>query len=165
VNVEIVPVKEADKSVLRQLMELYSHDFSEFTGEDVDEHGFYGYSYLDHYWAEDGRYPFFIKVDGKIAGFALVRKSCGDYSASESVCNIAEFFVMRKYRRMNVGGVAAKCVFELFKGEWEVRVLHVNVPALPFWRKVIDEYTGGNYVYHSEPVADWDGVGYTFLVN
>ncbi len=36
--------------------------------------GLYDYMYLDHYWTEEGRHPFFIRVDGKLAGFALVRE-------------------------------------------------------------------------------------------
>ena len=157
-NIQLVRVEEAHKSVLRQLMELYNHDFSEFTKEDVDEHGFYGYSYLDHYWTEDDRHPFFIKVDGCFAGFVLVKKTaCGKANT------IAEFFVMRKHRKLGVGKIAAKLVFDLFKGAWEVRVLNVNTLALPFWRRVIDEYTNGDFVYCPEPTDDWDGVGYTFV--
>ena len=32
----------------------------------------HGYSYLDSYWTEEGRWAFFLKVDGKLAGFAMV---------------------------------------------------------------------------------------------
>ena len=48
-NIEVIPAVESQKHVLRQLMELYNHDFSEYTKEDVDEYGFFGYSYLDLY--------------------------------------------------------------------------------------------------------------------
>jgi len=160
-NIEVIPAEKSEKSVLRQLIELYNYDFSEYTNEDVDEHGFYGYSHLDHYWTEEARYPFFIKVDGNFAGFILVSKSC-KYTLNKEAYSIAQFFVMRKYRGKNVGNFAATYIFDLFKGEWEVRVLNVNKPALLFWHKVINEYTGGNAIFHSEPVADWDGVGYTF---
>ena len=160
-NIEIIPVDETQRSVLRQLIELYDHDFSEYTKDDVNEHGFYGYSYLDRYWTEETRHPFFIKVDGNYAGFVLVGMFCR-FTTNEKAHSIDEFFVMRKYRRMNVGNFAAKYIFDLFKGEWEVRVLHVNIPALPFWKKVINEYTKGNNTYHSEPNPDWDGIAYTF---
>ena len=158
-NIEVIPAAETQKSVLRQLMELYCYDFSEFTGEDVDEHGFYGYSYLDYYWTEEDRHPFLIKVDGNIAGFAMVKRTHDGKAHT-----IAEFFVMRKYRRMNVGGVAAKYLFGLFKGDWEVRVMHVNKPAIPFWRRAINEYTDGDFIYHPEFYleSDWDWIGYTF---
>ena len=160
-NIEVVPAEKSQKSVLRQLMELYNYDFSEYTNEDVDEHGFYGYSYLDHYWTEETRKAFFIKVDGNLAGFVLVGMFC-KYTDNEKANSIQEFFIMRKYRKMNVGKFVAKYIFDLFKGEWEVRVLHANTPALPFWRKVVNEYTDGNNTFHSEPISGWDGIGYTF---
>src|SRR5215471_15872892 len=47
-HIDLVPAELVDKAVLRNLLELYRYDFSEFTGDDVDEHGLYGYPYLDH---------------------------------------------------------------------------------------------------------------------
>lgn len=162
-NIDIISVDRTERSVLRQLMELYDYDFSEFTKEDVNKHGYYGYGYLDQYWMGETRHPFFIMVDGNFAGFVLVAKFHGcKYTKNENAHSIAEFFVMRKYRRMNVGNFAAKYVFDLFKGEWEVRVLHVNEPALPFWHKTINEYTNGDNIFHAEPNPKWDGIGYTF---
>ena len=38
---------------------------------DVNVEGNYGYEYLDCYFEEENRYPYFIKVDGKLAGFAI----------------------------------------------------------------------------------------------
>jgi len=160
-NIEIVPVCEKHKSVLRQLIELYCYDFSEYTHDEVDEHGFYGYSYLDHYWTDETRHPFFIKVNGNYAGFVLVSNRCR-YITNEKAHTISEFFIMRRYRRQNVGDFAAKYIFDLFKGDWEVRVLDVNKPAHPFWNKVINGYTNGEHIFHSEPTPDWDGFGYSF---
>jgi predicted acetyltransferase len=118
-----------EKPILRQLLELYAHDFSELNGADVDEHGVYGYRYLDNYWTEPGRHPFLIRVDGRIAGFAFVR--------SGSPHDMAEFFVMRKYRRGGIGVEAARAVFARFPGEWQVRELEANVGAVAFWRRAI----------------------------
>jgi len=72
---------------------------------------------------------------------------------------------MRKYRRLNIGHVVAKYAFDLFKGEWEIRVLNVNKPALQFWHKAVNEYTNGNNIFHPEPTSNWDGIGYTFYNN
>jgi predicted acetyltransferase len=71
--ITIQKVEYDHKSTLRNLLELYKYDFSEFDPEDVNENSLYDYMYLDHYWTEEGRHPFFIRVDGKLAGFALVR--------------------------------------------------------------------------------------------
>jgi len=142
------------KSILRNLLELYNYDFTEFDPDDVDEHGLYGYKYLDHYWTEADRYPFLIKVNGKLAGFVLVRKK-GTNSSNYSIYSIAEFFVMKKYRKAGVGKKVANLVFDMFEGEWKVGQIESNVPAQRFWRKVISEYTTGKFEEVRE--ADWDG--------
>ncbi|MBA4179393.1 MAG: GNAT family N-acetyltransferase [Anaerolinea sp.] len=155
-TVELEPVAYTHKPVLRRLLELYLYDFTEFTGDDLNEHGEFGYRYLDHYWVpnpDDQRFPFLIRVDGKLAGCALVRLRRGRYS-------MAEFFVMRRYRRGGVGAQAAKAVFARFPGDWEVWQLPSNLPAQAFWRKVINEVTGGVYTERAEP----DGVGQLFTV-
>lgn len=127
---ELEPVAVADKSVLRNLMELYLYDFSEFEQRDVDEHGIFGYRYLDHYWTDAERHPFFIRVDGRLAGFVLVRELAGDgYS-------ISEFFVMRTYRRCGVGRTAMESLFGRFPGTWSFEVLDSNTGAQPFWREI-----------------------------
>ncbi|HEX7432193.1 MAG TPA: hypothetical protein VF326_00940 [Anaerolineaceae bacterium] len=41
--IELEGVRQTDKSVLRNLLELCHHDYSEFNQADVDEHGLYGY--------------------------------------------------------------------------------------------------------------------------
>lgn len=72
-----VQVREAaadEKPILRQLLELYEYDFSEFEGTDVGPHGFYGYRYLDHDWTEPDRHPYLIRVDDNLAGFVLVNR-------------------------------------------------------------------------------------------
>lgn len=141
IHVSAVPIE--DKPVLRNLMELYMHDFSELTGGDVGDHGLFGYRYLDHYWTEPDRHPFMIRVGGKLAGFVLVRtRRRGDGVAESS---IAEFFVMRKYRRRGVGRIAARRVFAMFPGRWAVMQLSDNTAAQGFWRNVIADYTGGEF--------------------
>ena len=83
-------------------MELSAYDFSEFDDADVNQHGLYGYTYFDYYWTEESRTPFFVKAAGNLAGFVLVNEYC--YLIKEpGNKSIAEFFVMRKYRRKGIG--------------------------------------------------------------
>ena len=58
---------------------------------------------------------------------------------------MAEFFVMRKYRRQGVGRTAACAVFDRFTGAWEIRQRQDNLDATAFWRRTIAGYTGGQY--------------------
>ena len=54
---ELLKVSYEQKTVLRNLMELYQYDMSKYEAEsenDVNEYGLYDYKYLDHYWTEEG---------------------------------------------------------------------------------------------------------------
>lgn len=146
-EVDVRPALPGDKPVIRRLLQLYFHDASEFTGGDVDAHGEYHYRYLDHYWAPDQqseRFPFLLIVDGQVAGFAFVRIVDGTNT-------MAEFFVLRKYRRQAVGRTAAHELFARFPGPWEVTELPLNLPAQAFWRRIIAAFTGDLYTEHQEP--------------
>lgn len=158
-TVELYRAKVEDKAVLRQLLELYAYDFTEFDGADVDEHGLFGYHRLDHYWTDEGRYPFLVRVAGKWAGLALVRDvTAVDGSVAHSM---AEFFLMRKYRRHGIGEMVARHLFDMFPGPWEVGQITTNLPAQAFWRVVIGRYTGGRFEeVHRD---DWDGPMQTFV--
>ncbi|QQE79647.1 GNAT family N-acetyltransferase [Alicyclobacillus sp. SO9] len=151
-DVDVSPVSENDKLVLRNLLNLYLYDLSEFKGTDVNAHGFFEYRRLDQYWYDDSCHPFFIVVNKSTAGFVLVHK----YDLLEENRNvISEFFVMKKYRKLGVGNQAAQKIFKTFSGGWEVSELPENLPSQVFWRKVIHEVTGGKYsetVVHSRPV-------------
>ena len=159
-NIEIQEATLIDKPVLRNLLELCQHDYSEYDGEDVDEHGLFGYRWLDHYWTDAGRYPFFIRVDGRLAGFVLVRKV--DSKDGRTIHSIAEFFVMRKYRRHGVGRLAARTIFDRFLGPWIVCQEDGNLPAQHFWRQVIGEYTGGKFTDEHLDNDEWIGPCQTF---
>ena len=159
-NIEICPVAIEDKSVLRNLMELYAYDFSEFDEADVDGHGLYGYSYLDHYWTEEGRHAFFFKVDGRLAGFAMVRQCQIDGALTWTM---AEFFVMRKYRKHGLGRDAAFRIFDQFPGRWNVAELTENKPAQVFWRRIINQYTGGSFTEIWQNDEHWQGPVQVFV--
>lgn len=135
---ELKQINYEDKSILQNLMELYQYDFSEFDKTDVNSHGLFGYKYLDNYWTEKGRHAFFIIFEDVLAGFILVRQHSGKNE-------LAEFFIMRKFRRQGLGISVAQKVFEMFKGDWQVSQEHENLTAQIFWQKTIEQYTKGNY--------------------
>jgi predicted acetyltransferase len=128
-TVEIIDATIELRPLLTQLFELYQYDFSEWSGGDVDDDGRYGEDRLPLYWVESARHPFLFRVDGHWAGLALVREGVPH--------DMAEFFVMRKYRRGGVGTEAARGVFARFPGEWQVRQMRLNPQATVFWRRAI----------------------------
>ena len=153
-DVDVVAATLENKPAIRHLLELYAHDFSEFTSADVDDHGRFGYPRLDSYWIEANRHPFIIRAGGRIAGFALVH--------SGRPHDMAEFFVMRKYRGRGVGVDAARSVFGRFTGDWQTRELATNTPAIGFWRVAIPvpftESTNDEGPVHSFQIRAVDGV-------
>ena len=80
------------------------------------------------------------RVDGRIGGFVLVSPPFASVLPNEHA--IAEFFVLRKYRRTGIGTAAARRCFRRFPGRWEVPVAHYNRPALAFWRSVLTDAGG-----------------------
>ena len=161
-KVTLVGVTFEQKSVLRNLMEFYQYDFSEFDQTDVNAHGEFGYKYLDHYWTEPQRVPFFVNVDDQFAGFICVSRHVAYVSPTPNTMVVSEFFIMRKYRRKGVGRAAAMQVFKRFPGPWEVQQTASNLPSQQFWRTIIHEYTHGEYhevVWNNE---HWKGPIQTF---
>ncbi|MBC8496962.1 MAG: GNAT family N-acetyltransferase [Anaerolineales bacterium] len=151
-SLEIIPAVFEDKLILRNLLELYQYDFSEFDASDVDEHGLFGYKYLDNYWAEPGRHAFLIRFAGRLAGFALVREVADEVGVHHSM---AEFFIMRKYRRRGIGRKVAAELFDHFPGTWRVHQEAANLPAQTFWRNTIAAYTNDQFAYVEED--GWEG--------
>lgn len=141
VSVEVVPASEADRQVLANLLELYIHDFSEFLNIEAGPDGRFGYPHLPLYWQEPGRHPFLIRANGNLAGFVLVKRGAA-HEANQPVWDMAEFFVMRRYRRLGVGTLAANAVLRIFTGAWEIRVLEANRAAQPFWRRTVSAFAG-----------------------
>ena len=140
-QVHLIPATREQEPVLANLLELYLHDFSEFLNLSIGEDGRFGYKHLSLYWSEPDRYPFFVEVDGKLAGLLLV-KTTQAVSANQNVWDMAEFFILRGHRRRGIGTKVAHKVWKLFPGQWEVRVMEANVQAHKFWSRAISSFTG-----------------------
>ena len=152
-NFEIRRAEKSDRLPLQNMLELYSHDLSEFWPMELDAHGLYGYA-LDKYWKHETCYPFVFLVDGKYAGFALV---------DDSVCLadnerwMSQFFVIRRYRRTGLASIAAKHIFDAVRGKWEVGQVPKNLGAQAFWRKLINDYTDGQFTDTNYDDERWHG--------
>jgi predicted acetyltransferase len=155
-NMLITPAGPDDRARLHALFQLYVYDFSEMLGFDVDEDGHFHSPALDRYWSDSRCHPFLVRADEKLAGFALVQQG-SRLTSDESVRDMDQFFVMRKYRRHGIGARAAGWLFDRFRGRWEVREKRENVVGAAFWRRVIARYTNGQFkdVVHDDEV--WRG--------
>lgn len=155
-NVELQLVKLEEREILSNLLEKYEYEFSQYDNQDVNKLGLYGYQYLDYYWTEKNRWAYFIIVDEKLAGFVMVI-DLPEVDDRDTDFQIAEFFVMYKYRRTGVGKQAFFKVLDLHKGKWQLKRHPKNLSSVYFWNKVINEYTNGNYeLVNSYPRTEYD---------
>ena len=99
-TVEVVTATPGQSVVLANLFELYAHDFSEFHDVEPGEDGRFGFNKLHLYWSDANRHPFLIKFRGKLAGFVLVKQG-SELTDDDCVWDMADFFVLRRYRRQN----------------------------------------------------------------
>ncbi len=135
-SIEIRKAKLKEKETVNNLFQLYEYDFSEYYLDDVDEKGLYpSYKYLDLYFIEDNRDLYIVTVDEKIAGFFMINKYPAFLPIGTN--SIAEFFILKKYRKNGLGSFAFNFIFNNYKGRMEIKVLKKNKPAALFWDKVI----------------------------
>ena len=150
----------AQSPTLQQLFQLYTHDFSTYWAGlargDLDEDGLFPAYPLAPYWTTPGWSASLIRCDGALAGFALVNDRAIGGAAID--WNVAEFFVVRKYRGQGVGGLAARQMFERQPGRWQVAVTRANIPGRHFWERTItDIAAAGTLTTVESDDGEWRG--------
>lgn len=153
-------VEAAQRPVIENLFQLYTHDFSDFwtdreDGELEEDGRFAPYVPLDSYWTDADRTPLLIRAGGHLAGFALINRFA--HSGLPLDFSVAEFFVVRKHRRAGVGLAAATAIVRARPGLWEAAVARRNTAALPFWRRVALAAAGSQVEELDRDDEHWNG--------
>jgi len=147
-NVSLIRASSEHKPVIRNLMQFYIYDFSGFVDLDVNGDGLFPpYKGLNEYWSDKDRFPYIIQKGNTYIGFALVRWVA---SEQKKYYSMAEFFILKKYRREGIGRSIAMQLFDLYPGNWEVFQRESNLPAQLFWQDVINAYTKGDFTERFE---------------
>ena len=151
--------------IIQNLMQLYTHDFSEFwactTRGDLNPDGRFEAYPLSEYWSRPNWSAFFIWHNQVLAGFSLINDKT--HSGQAANRNVAEFFILRKHRGQGVGQIAAEHVFSMHAGSWEVAVARNNVQAREFWRKTIQNANSAADVCELDVnSAKWNGPIFRF---
>jgi predicted acetyltransferase len=138
-SVSVADAGRAQAPVIQNLMQLYTHDFSEFWSGtprgDLNAQGLFDAYPLDEYWSLAHWAAMLICCDRALAGFCLINDRT--HSGLRSQRNLAEFFILRKYRGRGVGRRAADSIFSRHPGSWEVAVARKNAHAREFWCRTI----------------------------
>ncbi|MEH7083662.1 GNAT family N-acetyltransferase [Neobacillus drentensis] len=144
--INLVKVLKEDENILHNLMQFYIYEFTKFLPEiTLEDNGLYRPYDLTEFWISPNHHPFFIKQDDELIGFALVESGI-----EEEPNSILEFFIIQKYAGRGFGKIAAKQLFTIFPGKWQITQIEKNYPAQAFWRNTISKFTGGSYSERSD---------------
>jgi predicted acetyltransferase len=165
--VEVVPATPQDRALIEGLMQFYIYDFSEMEppASPSFEFGpdglFAPYPGLERYWAEADRHPLIIRVNGRVAGFALVN-SHSHVDDGHVERNMGEFFLARKHRGRGAADEAVRQIFQRLPGHWEVAVARRNTRALSFWPRAIAAAGARDIVKSEGDGVHWTGPIWSF---
>jgi predicted acetyltransferase len=139
-NVALERGRPEQKPALANMAQLYEHDFADFMRPGAElylqEDGrFRPLPYLDDYYDAPDREVWFIRDNGRLAGFVLLNEHA--HSGRPVDHNMAEFFVARPHRRAGVASAAVAQILALRPGQWEVAISIRNEPAQRFWPRAI----------------------------
>jgi len=140
-SVSLERVNEEELITLNRLVELAAYDLSEFNGSNINEYGLFLSDFDSKSWFDNPNSSlYFIRVEGALAGFLIIKKII-----EENIYYLNHFFILKRFRRKNIGKDAAIKAFNLLKGDWRVSEFDWNTPAQSFWRKVIKDYTNNKF--------------------
>jgi predicted acetyltransferase len=138
-SVTVTDALPAQAQVIQNLVQLYTHDFSEFWAGtargDLHPDGRFDAYPLENYWTLPNWSPLLIWNNRALAGFSLINDRT--HSGRPANRNVGEFFIVRKYRGRGVGRSAIRQIFSRYPGSWELAVARRNIAARDFWRKTI----------------------------
>jgi ribosomal-protein-alanine N-acetyltransferase len=116
----------------------------------MPENGLYESIDFKKYWQTEDAFPFLIRHADELAGFVIIDKKGSDPQID---FNMAQFFIVRKFKNKGIGRYVACECFDKFPGMWEVMVMPGSDGAYRFWRSVIREYTQDDFIEYSCEVA------------
>jgi|GEM_PF-1762011 len=148
---EICAHSDQDKQVIWNLFQFYCYDTSNYDGYDVESNGLYSLSesYFSQYWTEPVWRAHLLRVDGAIAGFALIEPS----DAVSGAMEFADLFIMSRFRRR---GIAKEVVLHFMNQRavpWTVVVYDDAEDAKAFWSAMFRQPA----ITPTDTVADPDG--------
>ena len=130
--IRLVPATADQRPVVANLIQLYLYDMTESMPFPVGDDGRFAYDFLDRFW----RFPYVIYSGPDLAGFALVIDQC-PLTGRQPCWFMAEFFVLKAYRRRGAGQAALDAALTLHPGDWHIAVPQANAPALAFWNRAL----------------------------
>ena len=130
----LVPVDSSNADVFNRLCQVHEAEFSVVTGKVPNMDGTFDVEYS---W----KAPFnaFLLVENKKPVGFVVKDTL------EGISDVTSFFIIPSCRGRGLGKRMAYEIFDRYPGMWQVRQLAGADKFKLFWRRVIKDYTIGNY--------------------
>ena len=131
-------IREIDNSLHQIFMNLalaYEAEFSKITNKKPNTDGTFE---LDIELGENVK-GFLLFIQELPAGFVVISQNA---SNDFEVC---EFYILPFFRRKHLGKQFICKIFDMYKGQWQVKQIENADYAVSFWRQVISEYTNNSY--------------------
>ena len=152
-KIKLIPAEIELKPVIKNLARFYVYELSRYSGEDIPEDGLFeafdSCFNFDSYWSSSEHHPFIIRVNDKLAGFVLINKKGSQLDVD---WHLAEFYIVASFQNKGIGRQIAVQLLNLFPGRWEVAQMPKNLPAINFWRSVIQQFTNGDYIEQRQQI-------------
>ena len=156
-KVQLIPASIDDYPVIQNMGRFYVYDMSKYFGREkeweIPEGGLYECIDFKKYWEDKNSFPFLVFYQNEIVGFAIIDKKG---SHPEIDFNMAQFFILRKFKNKGIGRYVAQECFKKFPGVWEVMVIPGNEGAYRFWRATIKNYTHNNFTEYTRDIAHFN---------
>lgn len=152
-EIKLIPAAFTDYPVIQNMGRFYVYDMSEHMGWSIPDDGLYECIDFKKYWKTDDAYPFLIRYCNELVGFVIVDKKGSDKTID---FNMAQFFILRKFKKKGIGEYVARLCFNQFKGIWEVMVIPGNEAAYRFWRSIITKYTHNNFTEYTREIPHFE---------
>lgn len=153
-KIKFIPATLADHPTIQNMARFYVYDMSEYLGDEegweIPEEGLYECIDFKKYWEDESSFPFIIRYENELIGFAIVDKKGSEPSVD---FNMAQFFVARKFKHKGIGRYIAEQCFKKFAGSWEVMVIPGNEGAYRFWRSTIKNFSSNQFTEYTREIA------------
>jgi predicted acetyltransferase len=138
-SVSVSEASTSERRLIECLMQFYIYEFmwpsSSIHIECDDQNRCPPFADLNRYWRIEGFHPLLIRVEGRLAGFALINTHSRHGEKIE--LNMAEFFIAREHRGRGVATEAVRLILAQYPGRWEIAVAEHNVAAKMFWSRTL----------------------------
>lgn len=166
-----VTIKLADKSdffIIKNFIPLFRHYVAEVYNELPNKYGVFSYDDCKtlqelcdkrESWLKDPNtlFPFIIFAFDRPVGYALISKVPPN-SFEKSDYFVNALFIVQPARRKGIASTAIKNIFNMFYGKWELHTNPTdrNIPTQTFWRKLITDYSNGEFEEFIDKTPDRD---------